>query len=219
MLEAVIFDVDGTLLDTERIYMQAMVEAGAVLHYPVTDALVRRMRGLGLPEEQQLYRDTFGADFPCETFYETTWEIAEERIGSDPKLVKPGVLASLALLRERGVPLGVASMTEERARVALHLEKAGILGCFDAVVSGEMVTRRKPAPDAYLLAASLLGADPAHCLAVEDSAPGVRAAHDAGMRVVLVPDGTAPSPETVQLADHRITSLTELPPILRTLLI
>ena len=99
-----------------------------------------------------------------------------------------------------------------------HLSSAGLLPFFSAVVGGDMVTHKKPHPEPYLLAASLLGADAAHCLVVEDSAPGVLSGHAAGMQVVLIPDLAPPDAETSALATAVLERLDQLPPLLESLL-
>ena len=217
MLDAVIFDVDGTLLDTERIYMRAWKEAGRLAGYEIPDEVLRQTRGLSIQAEIPIFQRACGADFPFESVHQTRSRLAELWIPNDANLKKPGAREVLAFLRERGVPMAVASATG-REKTKSHLSSAGLLPFFSAVVGGDMVTRKKPHPEPYLLAASLLGADAARCLVVEDSAPGVLSGHAAGMQVVLIPDLAPPDAETSALAMAVLERLDQLPPLLEFLL-
>ena len=217
MLDAVIFDVDGTLLDTERIYMRAWKEAGRLAGYEIPDEVLRQTRGLSIQAEIPIFQRACGADFPFESVHQTRSRLAELWIPNDANLKKPGAREVLAFLRERGVPMAVASATG-LGKTKAHLDCAGLLPFFSAVVGGDMVTRKKPDPDPYLLAASLLGVDPANCLVVEDSAPGVLSGHAAGMRVVLIPDLAPPNAKTAALATAVLQCLNQLPPLLEALL-
>lgn len=217
MLESVIFDVDGTLLDTERIYMRAWKEAGRAAGYEITDEVLRQTRGVSVQAEIPIFQRACGADFPFHAVHSERSRLAEEWIPLEPNLLKPGALAVLTFLQERHIPMAVASATGLEKTKA-HLNCAGLLPFFSAVVGGDMVTRKKPDPDPYLLAASLLGVDPANCLVVEDSAPGVLSGHTAGMRVVLIPDLAPPNAETAALAMAVLERLDQLIPLLNSLL-
>ena len=113
---------------------------------------------------------------------------------------KPGAAEILAALNERGIPLAVASSTPE-ARVRQHLAEHGFLPRFDAVIGGDRLQRSKPAPDIFLLAAEALGAAPERCFVIEDSFNGIRAAHAAQMRPIMVPDMLPPTEEIAAMAE------------------
>ena len=113
---------------------------------------------------------------------------------------KPGAAEILRALDERGVLLAVASSTPE-ARVRRHLTEHDFLRRFDAVIGGDRLQRSKPAPDIFLLAAESLGAEPARCFVIEDSFNGIRAAHAARMRPIMVPDMLEPTEEIAAMAE------------------
>lgn len=186
--------MDGLLLDTERLFQQALVASAAGTGFPVDDAFVLRMVGLHRDACRILLTDTFGADFPLDAFYEESeWRFAESCAAGIP--LRPGVVALLDHLAAMGIPHAVAT-SSPTPQAQDHLREAGLLDRFATIVTRSDVANPKPAPDPYLLAAERLGARPAHCLALEDSHNGVRAAAAAGMAVIMVPDLLAPTDET-----------------------
>jgi HAD superfamily hydrolase (TIGR01509 family) len=205
---AVVFDMDGTLLDTEMVFKQIVWEVAGNLGFAMTDDVHGRMVGSSHETTNRLLVEAYGAAFPYEIFDAECRRIMHGRM-AEAVPVKPGVPELLAELKARRIPMAVA--TSSRAPHALtHLGTAGLLDLFQAVVTRDDVVRPKPHPEPYLTAARLLGVKPGDCLAVEDSSSGVRAAHDAGMQTVMVPDLVPPSPELRALCAAVLGSLHEL---------
>lgn len=197
MKQAVIFDVDGTLLDTERIYMEGWRQGGALMGYPVPDTALVRTRAVSKEVAIPIYQAYCGADFPYEEIRAHRTRIAEEIIAASTpeQLWMPGVRETLEALRQKGYRMAVATSTKLEFTLA-HLKQAGLLEYFQAVVTGEMVEKGKPAPDIFLLAAERLGCDPKECVAVGDTPADVLAGSAAGMEVYLIPDQVPANPET-----------------------
>ena len=128
---------------------------------------------------------------------------------------KPGVHELFAYLKEQNYRIGLASSTQQQA-VYRQMKAAGIFDDFDVIVCGDMVTKSKPNPDIYLKACELMKVDPKECYAVEDSYNGIRAAHAAGMKAIMVPDLLEPTPEILELTDQKFNSLMELQKFLMT---
>lgn len=210
MLKAVIFDVDGTLLDTERIYMQAWKDAAAELGYEITDELLRKTRAINVKDAARIFETEIGNGFSYEKTRVGRVRIAEEIIKRESPILKPGVTELLAYLQAKGIRLSVASSTHQKG-TREHLSESGILEPFEVVVGGDMVTRGKPNPDIFLKAAALLGLAPEECVVVEDSPAGIRAAYAAGMKAVLVPDQAAITQEIIGLSDAVLESLLDMP--------
>ena len=191
---AVVFDMDGLLLDSERPIRDAWLQAAAELGAPLTEADYHSVIGLNHRDSQLRLLALFGDDA---TLLAAARLQAQARLaaqlGAGGFAAKPGARRLLRGLRRAGVPCAVASSTEQ-AEVRRRLLRAGLLDCFDAVCGGDEVARGKPEPDLYTLALERLGAAPQTSLAFEDSGHGVQAALAAGLAVVAVPDLKAPPP-------------------------
>jgi len=197
--QAVIFDVDGTLLDTESVHFDAWKEIGRRYGYEVPDETILATRGLTKQKSRSIFKAALGEAFPYDETIDERHTLEEEIIRERSPLLKPGVLQLLEWLRGQGIPMAVASSTRIEATGA-HLVWSGIDGYFSACVGGDMVSNSKPAPDIFLRAAELLGAAPEHCLVIEDAPHGVVAAHRAGMDCIVVPDLVQPNAESAGLA-------------------
>lgn len=192
-IEAVVFDMDGVLLDTEGIYREAAFHAAHMLGVEMTDDIHRQTIGVPGDASDELFLREFGDDFPLADFYVHWNGYLTDRWARDVP-VKPGVVEFLDHLSARGIPAAVAT-SSGRQTATDHLGRAGLIDRFAAIVTRNDITHGKPHPEPFLTAAARLGVDPRHCLALEDSHNGVRAAHAAGMITVMVPDLLAPIAE------------------------
>ena len=217
MIKAVIFDVDGTLLDTERIYMKAWKEAAAEAGYVMPDSVLQKTRAVNTKDAARIFEEEIGNGFSYQAVRPIRVRIAEEIIKRESPILKPGVLELLAFLEGKGIRLSVASSTNQQG-TREHLAESRILDRFEVVVGGDMVTNGKPHPDIFLKAAEALGAAPEECIVVEDSPAGIRAARAAGLKAVLVPDQAAITQEIIDMADVVLNSLLEMPAYLQTLI-
>ena len=217
MIKAVIFDVDGTLLDTERIYMKAWKEAAAEAGYVMPDSVLQKTRAVNTKDAARIFEEEIGNGFSYQAVRPIRVRIAEEIIKRESPILKPGVLELLAFLEGKGIRLSVASSTNQQG-TREHLAESRILDRFEVGVGGDMVTNGKPHPDIFLKAAEALGAAPEECIVVEDSPAGIRAARAAGMKAVLVPDQAAITQEIIDMADVVLNSLLEMPAYLQTLI-
>lgn len=197
MKRAVIFDIDGTLLDTERIYMEGWRQGGALLGFPVSNEALIKTRALSREAAIPVYKKYCGQDFPYEEVRAHRTRIAEQMIASSTpeQLWMPHMRETLEQLRQKGYLIGAATSTRLSFTLA-HLKQAGILDYFQAISTGDMVENGKPAPDIFLLAAQKLGCRPEECVAVGDTPADVLAGFAAGMEVYLIPDQVPAIPET-----------------------
>jgi HAD superfamily hydrolase (TIGR01509 family) len=189
VIDAVIFDMDGLLLDSEQVWdavrEQLAHDRGARWH----DGAQRDMMGMSAPEWSRYMHDVIGLpETPAEINDEVVRRMAERYRERLPLV--PGAVDAVERIAARW-PLGLAS-SSNRPLIELALEQAGLARCFPVTVSSEEVARGKPAPDVYCEAARRLGVEPTRCAAVEDSSNGLRSAHAAGMAVIAVPNRAYP---------------------------
>jgi len=202
----VIFDMDGLMLDTEPLYRIVWKRAAAACGYTITDEFYRGLVGRGRTVAERILAETVGPGFPMEKFRRLSREDEVRAFTFDPVATKPGLGELLEFVEARGWPNAVATSTERALAVPL-LKRMGLLDRFVAVATGDEVTRGKPHPDLFLLAAERLGFAPGECLALEDSEAGVLAAAGAGMPVYMVPDLVQPSDEVARAATGIFESL------------
>lgn len=191
--DAVIFDMDGTLLDTESVFRTIVFEVCTELGFEMTNAVHMSMVGGSHENTNRLLLEAYGVAFPYPMFDERCRFLMGERShGGVP--VKAGAIELVAELRDRGIPTAVATSSRQH-HAHKHLGAAGMLDMFDTIVTRDDVLNPKPHPEPYLMAAKRLGIDPLKCLALEDSHTGALAAHAAGMQTIMVPDLVHPSDE------------------------
>jgi len=204
-VRGVVFDMDGTLLDTEAVFREIVFEVTHGLGFPMTDEVHHAMVGSSHERTNQLLVEAYGVSFPYAMFDTQCRQMMQLRM-QDSVPVKPGAAELVTDLFERKVPMAVA--TSSRAHHAVpQLGRAGLIERFMAVVTRDDVTHPKPHPEPYLMAAGRIGIAPEACLAIEDSHSGVRAAHAAGMLTVMVPDIVRPTDEVAALCHAVLPSL------------
>jgi HAD superfamily hydrolase (TIGR01509 family) len=192
-VEAVIFDMDGTLIDSEAVYIAGMQHAARILGLEMPITFCHSMVGVPSHECNVMIQAFYGADFDLTVFRGHFSSSVRERM--DERVpVKPGAVELLDFLKARGLPLAIAT-SAGRATAERNLGRAGLLDRFAALATRDDVEHPKPAPDLYLEAARRLGVAPDRCLAFEDSNIGVIAAHAAGARAVMVLDILPPTEE------------------------
>lgn len=205
--DGVLFDMDGLMLDTERISMRAWQAGCAEAGHTLTDAQFLDIIGHRESDCLALIKNLFGADIDVNRIAASTRRHYAKRLEAGVP-VMPGLTGALEELSAAGIPLAVATSTHHDVATA-KLAKAGIGKYFRAIVGGDLVAHGKPAPDLYVMAAALAGVAPERCIALEDSGPGLRAAHAAGCAAVLIPDLKPPTPEIERLAHRVLGSMSE----------
>lgn len=211
-VQAVIFDMDGLLVDTERVYFDAVLKACTSVGHEMTEAFAHSMIGVPGQECVAMIEAHFGAAFPMDAFGAEYDRLVAARLALGIPL-RSGARELVTFLAGNAVPQAVAS-SSRRATVERYLSGVDLIGHFAALVCREDVSKPKPDPEPFLKAADRLGVAPANCLVLEDSYHGVAAAHAAGAMPVMVPDLLSPTDE---VRAHCITVADDLAAVHRLL--
>ncbi len=196
---AIIFDMDGLMLDTERLALKAWQLAGADFGFPISDDIFIAMVGRNRRDSDCILVEIFGSDFPVDAVRKKRRAYVDGWIDEGKLAVKSGLLELLCFLDEISMPKAVATSTGyERAIYKLAL--TNLLEHFPIVIAGDQVQKGKPAPDIFLAASVQLGVLPESCLVLEDSDVGIQAAYNAGMTPVMIPDMKPPSEKSLAFA-------------------
>jgi HAD superfamily hydrolase (TIGR01509 family) len=209
LIEAVIFDMDGLMLDTEPVYRAAWQQSSAACGYVLSDVLYLRLIGQSRQDAEQVLVHEFGFQFPLDTFRADCRQREIAALFASPLRKKHGLDELIDFLDSRHIPKAIATSAEREIALQM-LATSGLLARFDVVTTADEVAHGKPSPDIFHLAAHRLGIGNSVCLVLEDAEPGVIAAHRAGMNVYVVPDQTT-LPATVQrLANGTFDSLADV---------
>ena len=195
---AVIFDMDGLLLDTEPLAARAWNQAAAALGVEFDAALALALIGRNFADCAAMVRARYGASYPVDALLERWHATYDAIVAQDGVSVKPGAIELIDWLERNAITSAVATSTR-RERARAKLVDAGLLSRFRDIVGGDEVARGKPAPDIYVEAARRLGVRADECVALEDSVPGVRAALAARMTAIMVPDLHGPPVDLIAL--------------------
>lgn len=208
-IKAVIFDLDGTLIDTEKIYRRVWPIAMKDLGYEFTFDQYLNLRSLGRPFAPRWFKDTYGEDFDYDEARRIRKGYFDEYVAEHGIQRKKGAVELLEYLRESGIVTAIATATDID-RALNYLKIVNLDGYFDKVISATQVPLGKPKPLVYLYACEQLGLKPSECLAVEDSPNGIKSAYRAGMKVIMVPDQSEPDGETREMLYECVESLDKI---------
>ncbi len=193
-MKTVVFDMDGVLFDTEKLCMDSWVAIAEDHGITGVEEVFPLCIGLNDNDTHALILDRMGEDFPYDEFKKEASAWFHNFVEEKGLPIKKGVPEILAYLKENGWSVGLASSSRYQSVIS-HLERTGIRDYFSVIITGDMVEHSKPQPDIYLKACEELGVVPKECFAIEDSPNGIRAAHWAGMKPIMVPDMIAPNDE------------------------
>ena len=209
--QAVIFDMDGLLMDSERVGLDVMHECGLLQGFDIPVAMVRETIGAN----RQSSSDYYHLFFPALDTDRLFWDFKDAMcaLAKEGKIpLKKGARQLLEELKRKQIPIAVASSSGEET-IRIYLNSAGVISFFDALITGTGL-RSKPAPDVFLKAAAALNAEPKKCLVLEDSINGIKAGRAAGMTVGMVPDEFPYTDELSPYVDHVLPDLSAVIPLL-----
>ena len=213
-VHGVLFDMDGVVIDTEKLYTRFWMEAAADLGHPMTLDQALQLRSLGKAPSQAKLDSFFGPVLDYDTLRNRRIELMEAFIAEHGIEEKKGIRELLAFLKEKGIPCAITS-SSSIPLIRRHLGDLGLLEGFTALCSGKDVPQGKPAPDIYLHGAATLGVSPESCLAIEDSPTGLEAAWRAGCMSIFVPDQDQPDELTLSRCYAKADSLLDVMELIR----
>ncbi len=208
-IEAVVFDMDGVLFDTERICTEAWREEAKSRNIGDIEKAIKSCVGLNFTDTKAFFEKEYGRDFPFEEFHENWGKRFKDRIEKEGLPIKTGVREILTYLKAAGYAVALASSTNKK-NIMEHLTKTGLMCYFEEIIGGDMVKHSKPQPDIYLLACQALNVDPRNTIAIEDSPNGIKSAYAAGMKPIMVPDLITPTPDLESLLYAKCDNLLEV---------
>lgn len=205
-IKGAVFDMDGLMLDTEKLLVRFWKESARSYGYEMTDENVFEIRSLSRKYSVPLLKGIFGEDFPFNEVRNRRIVLMNEYIDTYGFDVKKGLFELLDFLKENDYLIAVATATD-RERAEHYLKKIDAYKYFNAVICGDMVKNGKPEPDIYITASCGLGIAPEECVAFEDSPNGIKSAYSAGCKVIMIPDLTQPDDSIKSMLDGVYESL------------
>ena len=206
--KSVIFDMDGLMLDTQRMATNAWKRATKILGFILTEELTLRLIGRNILDSNAILTIELGNEFPVQDCRNLAMEIFSEDISKNGISVKPGLWSLLDYLEEESINIAVATSTPRELTIQ-RLELTKLIYRFQIIVTGDEVHNGKPSPDIFLETSVLLDTYPTNCVVLEDSFAGIRAAYNAKMIPIMVPDLLEPTDEIKCLAHAVVPSLNE----------
>lgn len=186
-IEAVIFDMDGVIYDTEAFYLKHWIQVFEEYGYKMTKEIYIKAMGRGRKKVKEYFKSIFGDDLPIDEMYIKKDKLLFDAIRNKEVPLKPGALEFLSYLKNNNIKTALAT-SAKRERLDIQLEDSPIVQYFDAIVCGDDVVNSKPDPEIFLKAAKKIGANPEKCIVIEDSEAGIKAAHDGEMIAFHVED-------------------------------
>lgn len=208
-VELVIFDMDGLMFDTERIYYKAWQEAAKAHGYEMTWDVYTQIVARNSRYIEKVLKEIFGEDLPYKEVEMVKRDMSNQMVAEEGIQIKKGLLELLDALEQKGIKKAVAT-SSQREKALHYLNLAGIKERFDDIICGDEVMESKPNPEIFVKVGTRLGAKASHTLVLEDSRLGLEAGKRGGMTTVLIPDLVKPDEEMKSNADYILTSLDEV---------
>lgn len=204
--DAVVFDMDGVIFDSERAVMNCWLKLADKYGIKNIEKPYLACTGTTVQKTKQIMLEAYGDDFPYDEYAKEASRMYHEKYDGGRLPMKSGVIEILDFLKSNGKRIALASSTRKET-VINQLRDAKILDYFDEVITGDMVTRSKPEPDIFLLACEKIGVEPNRAYAIEDSYNGIRAAYRGGLKPIMVPDLLPADQEMREKAEEVIDNL------------
>ena len=209
-IEAVVFDMDGLMFDTERLWLDAVKKTNEVYGYNVPLELIIECMGKRKDLIDLKLKEELGENFDTDKFLKLNRKFMDEDVALNGLKIKRGLKELIAFLKSKNIKIAVASSSKFE-KIQTRFKEANIdINDFDYIIGGDMVTSPKPDPQIYLKSCEVLNVNPKNAIALEDSDSGIRSAASAGMKAILIPDIKKPSEEILKLAYKKLDNLLEV---------
>lgn len=209
MLHNAIFDMDGLMIDSERVFVRGFVQAGEEMGYYNVEEVCKSTIGVTSQRTREIFLEYYGSDFDYDGLRDLGRKYISAYYARNGVPIKKGLFPLLEFLKKQGMKLAVATSTSRDKAMKTLFEDTKIGLCFDAVVCGDMVSKSKPNPEIYLKAAECIKTEPSLCYVFEDSVNGIKAAYAAGMKPIMIPDLLPPTDEIRPMLHACFESLEE----------
>ena len=213
MIKAIIFDMDGTMLDTEHVKEEGLKHVGESLNVKIDDQTLTQIRGTNNKRLKEILCDKFeGLD--VDKLLDRRGKYVEKYFENNPIETKKGLIELLEFLKNHDYKMAVASSSNLEV-IKKYLKKVGVIDYFDIIMGGDLVKNGKPDPEIYSKCIEQLNLSKEECIGVEDTANGVLSIHRAGMKAIMIPDLEEPSKEIENLVYAKLESLADVIPLLK----
>lgn len=209
MIKAVIFDMDGLMINSERVTFEGYVKVMAEKGYTITEEFYKKLLGKTLKTAYELFFQVYGNEFPMDEVLEQVHKYVADVFENDGVPLKKGLLELLQYLKSNNY-LTIVATSSTRVRVDHILELANITQYFNDSICGDEVTHGKPNPEVFLRACQKLGVEPSEAIVLEDSEAGIQAASSANIPVICIPDMKYPEPEYEKMTTQILNSLDQI---------
>lgn len=210
IIEAVVFDMDGLMFDTEKLWLDSVIKTNEVYGYNVPESLVIECMGKRKDYIDSRFKEVMGQDFDTDEFRRINKVFAAEDVSKNGLRVKKGLIELLYFLKSKNIKIALASSSKMDKIKQRFMEANLSLDYFEYIIGGDMVTKPKPDPEIYIKSCEILGVKPDKAIALEDSEYGIISAYKAGMKPVLIPDIKCPSDEILKLAYKKLDDLSQV---------
>lgn len=214
-IEAVVFDMDGLMFDTEKLWLDSVIKTNEVYGYKVPTEVVIECMGMRKDFINKRFKEVMGEEFDTDEFRRLNKIFAAEDVEKNGLKIKKGLIELLEFLKSKNIKIALAS-SSKMDKIKQRFNEANLsMDYFKYIIGGDMVTNPKPDPMIYIKSCEVLGVKPENAIALEDSEYGIVSAYKAGMKPILIPDIKCPSDEIVKLTYKRLNDLSEVIDILK----
>jgi len=209
-IEAVIFDMDGLMFETEKLWLDAVKKTNEVYGYNVPLSLIIECMGKRVDFIDLKLKEELGADFDTIEFRRLNKKFMDEDVAQNGLQIKKGLRELITFLKTKNIKIAVAS-SSSMDKINARFEQANVdINDFDYIIGGDMIDTPKPDPQIYLKSCEVLNVSPENAIALEDSDYGIQSAVNAGMNAILIPDLKEPSDETIKIAYKKLDNLLQV---------